>query len=180
MLEENEKSPSQVPVLYMEYGHPQARSKGTCKKGAQAKSHTHGVWALAILLYRCCKEAGSQRSGGGQGRVRACLSLCRGGLLNEYLCIPSGLFSSFKYNLYSLASNLPSVAPAPTLDRFILWGLIPRRPVFTLSTKACLWPQQSNYRGTSRGERFARCFSSVELIHRLPLTAPAHAHVVCY
>lgn len=72
--------------------------------------------------------------------MRAYLSFCRGGLLNEDLCIPSGLFSSFKYNLYSLASNPPSVAPAPTLDPFILWGLILRGPIFTLSTKACLWP----------------------------------------
>lgn len=60
--------------------------------------------------------------------------------MSEYLCIPSGLFSSFKYNLYSLASNSPSVAPVPTLDPFILWGLILQGPIFTLSTKTCLWP----------------------------------------
>lgn len=45
---------------------PKGRSKGTCKKGAINKSHTH-VCGPSHTLYRCCKEAGSQRD---LGRAR--------------------------------------------------------------------------------------------------------------
>lgn len=46
-----------------------------------------------------------------------------GGVLNEYLRFPHGLFVLLKHHLYSLASNQPNVAPTLTLDPFILWGL---------------------------------------------------------
>lgn len=32
---------------------PRVRELG--RRWVQAKSHTHSVWALPILLYRCCK-----------------------------------------------------------------------------------------------------------------------------